>query len=196
MKRIFLATLAVAFTALPSRPGARQDCNCSNLHNHAQPTPAPTASPYAGKERREVKALSGEQIDDLRAGRGMSLSLAAELNGYPGPAHVLELADALRLSDDQRAKAKKLFETMKAETVPIGESIVTQEIALDHLFSGKHATRAELEIVVSRIASAQGDLRALHLRYHLAMSELLSPQQMTQYDKLRGYDTGAHQHRH
>ena len=35
---------------------------------------------------------------DLRAGRGMGLALAAELNGYPGPAHVLELADKLDLA--------------------------------------------------------------------------------------------------
>ena len=48
--------------------------------------------PYAGLERREVKALSDQQLADLRAGRGMSLALPAELNGYPGPVHVLALS--------------------------------------------------------------------------------------------------------
>jgi hypothetical protein len=147
-------------------------------------------------ERRNIKALSEEQIDDLKAGRGMGLSLAAELNGYAGPAHVLELADALSLSGDQRGRTKALFEAMKAETIPIGERILTQETALDHLFSEKHATRAEIDSVVARIASAQGDLRAAHLRYHLAMTELLFPAQLAQYGKLRGYDTGVNQHRH
>ena len=42
------------------------------------------ASPYAGWEHRPAKALSKEQIADLRAGRGMGLALPAELNGYPG----------------------------------------------------------------------------------------------------------------
>jgi hypothetical protein len=54
--------------------------------------------PYAGLEARSIKTLSDQQIGDLRAGRGMGLALAAELNGYPGPMHVLELADALGLS--------------------------------------------------------------------------------------------------
>jgi Spy/CpxP family protein refolding chaperone len=192
MKPIVLSTLSVAFASLISLPGAAQDCNCRASHGSGQTTAAPAASPYAGMERRRVKALSEQQIDDLKAGRGMGLSLPAELNGYPGPAHVLELADALRLSDDQRARAKELFEAMKAETMPIGERILSEETALDHLFAEKHATRAELDAVVSRIASAQGDLRAAHLRYHLAMSELLSPVQITRYVELRGYDSGGH----
>ena len=41
--------------------------------------------PYAGLEQRAVKALSEQQIADLRAGRGMGLALPAELNGYPRP---------------------------------------------------------------------------------------------------------------
>ena len=49
--------------------------------------------PYAGMQQRALKALSEDQIADLRAGKGMGLALAAELNGYPGPIHVLELCD-------------------------------------------------------------------------------------------------------
>jgi len=47
--------------------------------------------PYAGMQTRSIKALSDQQIADLKAGRGMGLALPAELNGYPGPIHVLEL---------------------------------------------------------------------------------------------------------
>jgi len=194
MKPIFLPTLAVGLLTLVSLPGAAQDCNCGSSHGQG-PTAEPAASPYAGMERRKIKALPEQQIADLRAGRGMGLSLAAELNGYPGPAHVLELADALRLSDDQRAKAKSLFETMKAETIPIGERVLSEETALDLLFAEKHATRAGLDATASRIASAQSDLRAAHLHYHLAMTELLSPEQITRYVELRGYGSGGH-HQH
>jgi hypothetical protein len=42
-------------------------------------------SPYAGMQTRPIKALSAEQVADLKAGRGMGLAMAAELNGYPGP---------------------------------------------------------------------------------------------------------------
>src|SRR6266536_386214 len=78
-------------------------------------------SPYAGMQTRPIKALSTQQVDDLRAGRGMGLALAAELNGFPGPSHLLELADQLGLSDAQRNTVRSLFEAMRAETIPIGE---------------------------------------------------------------------------
>src|SRR5690349_20851759 len=99
--------------------GAALTAHAAVAQDHAMDHGAPSAvSPYAGLETRPVKALSEQQIADLKAGRGMGLALAAELNGYPGPAHVLELADALGLSDEQRARTKALFDGMKAETIP------------------------------------------------------------------------------
>src|SRR5262245_1477224 len=70
-------------------------------HQHAH-------SPYAGLDSRDIKALSAEQLADLKAGRGMGLALAAELNGYPGPLHVLELADRLQLSPEQTRRVDSL----------------------------------------------------------------------------------------
>jgi hypothetical protein len=71
-------------------------------------------TPYAGMQSRPIKALSEQQVVDPGAGRGMGLALAAELNGYPGPSHVLELADKLELTADQRASVQSLFDSMKA----------------------------------------------------------------------------------
>src|SRR6266436_8209713 len=81
---------------------------------------AQTAQPYSGMQSRSIKALSDQQVADLRAGRGMGLALAAELNGYPGPSHVLELADKLGLSADQRARVGQFFESMRQEALPLG----------------------------------------------------------------------------
>jgi len=88
-------------------------------------------TPYAGMQTRGIKALSDSQIGDLQAGRGMSLALAAELNGYPGPLHVLELADKLGLSAEQRGKVQQLFDSMKAEAVSLGAKLIEQEAELD-----------------------------------------------------------------
>jgi Spy/CpxP family protein refolding chaperone len=183
------AAAAVAFSILASPAIAAQDCNYGTSHGQAA-----AGSAYAGMQHRAMKTLSEQQIADLRAGRGMGLALPAELNGYPGPAHVLELADALQLSDEQRARTKALFEAMKVETIPIGERILTEETVLDRLFGAKQVTRAALDETASRIASAQGELRAAHLRYHLLMRDLLSPEQVTRYTELRGYTTGGHHH--
>jgi len=83
--------------------------------------------PYAGMETRAIKTLSDQQIADLRAGNGMGLALAAELNGYPGPRHAIDLADQLHLSADQVAKLKDLYAAMKAETISIGTMLIAQE---------------------------------------------------------------------
>jgi hypothetical protein len=151
-----------------------------------------TASPYAGLQRRAVKALSEQQIEDLRAGRGMGLALAAELNGYPGPVHVLEFADHLQLTPDQRIRTRELFEAMQAETIPIGERILEEEISLDRMFAEKSVTVTLLNAAAVRIGAAQAALRSAHLRYHLAMVDLLTPGQVTLYAKRRGYAPCRH----
>src|SRR5262245_44359400 len=90
--------------------------------------------PYADLQNRTIKTLSDQQIADLNAGRGMGLALAAELNGYPGPLHAIELAEQLRLSPDQLSKLKSLFEAMKAETIPLGAMLISQERQLNDSF--------------------------------------------------------------
>jgi hypothetical protein len=153
-------------------------------------------TPYAGMQSRPIKALSDQQIADLRAGRGMRLALAAELNGYPGPSHLLELAEKLSLSDAQRNSVRNMFEAMKAETVPIGERLIAQEAALDKLFADHAITPEKLSAATSEIGGTQAELRAAHLRYHLSTVAMLEPAQIQQYAALRGYDNGGSQEHH
>jgi hypothetical protein len=164
---------------------------------------AADTTPYAGLETRTIKALSDEQIADLRAGRGMGLALAAELNAYPGPAHVLELADRLDLSAEQRARSESLFADMKRQAIAIGETILRGEAELDRSFAEHSATAETLRARLADLAIRQGELRYTHLRYHLAMVDLLTPEQIERYRPLRGYtempslatgDHGGHRH--
>jgi len=177
MKRLLLAAASLALM-----------CNAAITQSH---------QPYAGFEQRPIKALSDEQIDDLRTGRGMGLALAAELNGYPGPSHVLELAGRLDLSPDQRSRVQQLFDAMKRETVPLGIKLIEQEKELDHLFSTRVVTPETLKAAVAAISVTQAQLRESHLKYHLSTAALLTQNQMQQYADLRGYHVpGGHQHRH
>lgn len=146
--------------------------------------------PYAELTPRSVKALSEQQIEDLRAGRGMGLALAAELNGYPGPRHVLEHADALGLSVAQREQTEALFEAMLAETTGLGEQLIQQEAELDELFASRSITPEALSATTGTIGATLGALRGAHLRYHLAMMEVLTPEQVRRYGELRGYVAG------
>jgi Spy/CpxP family protein refolding chaperone len=159
------------------------------------PSLAQSHQPYAGLEVRSIKALSEQQIADLRAGRGMGLALAAELNGYPGPMHVLEMADALDLSGQQRAKTQELFAAMKAEAIPLGERLIAQEAELDKAFANKTITPATLAASTEAIGATHSALRQTHLKYHLSTVEVLTPAQIQQYAELRGYKGGM-QHPH
>jgi len=148
---------------------------------------AQTVSPYAGQQQRTIKALSDRDIEDLRAARGMGLAKAAELNSYPGPAHVLELATDLHLTDAQRAATQKIFETMRAKAVPLGTQIIAAEGELDRAFGQAQITPDELRTRLQAIAKLQAELRAVHLEAHIAQRTLLRPEQIARYDALRGY---------
>jgi hypothetical protein len=156
-------------------------------------TSAESQQPYAGFQMRHIKALSDQQLADLRAGRGMGLALAAELNGYPGPAHVLEFANQLQLTDTQRSKVQGLFDSMKAETVPLGQKLIAEEADLDHQFASKTVTEASLAAAMQTIGSTQAALRTAHLKYHLTTIKVLEAVQVHQYVSLRGYSGGVHQ---
>jgi len=130
--------------------------------------------PYAGMQQRSVKALSEQQITDLRAGKGMGLALAAELNGYPGPIHVLELGDQLNLTAEQRERVQHLYEAMKVEAITAGEKLIESERALDQEFATQKMTEVRLAVLTTQIGERQGALRAVHLKYHLSTADLLS----------------------
>ena len=144
-------------------------------------------SPYVGMQTRSIKALSDQQIADLKAGRGMGLALPAELNGYPGPAHVLELSNQLGLSVEQKARIQRLFDSMKAKAVPLGERLLKQEAALDQQFANHLVTPERLKVATAAIGVTQGKLLETHLKYHLQTAQILSAEQMQHYSTLRGY---------
>lgn len=152
-------------------------------------------SPYRGQEGREIKALSVEEIDSLQAGDGMGLAKAAELNRYPGPRHVLQLAEALELSEEQRAQTQEAFDRMKEKAVALGSAIVEKERALDRMFRARVIDREKLEAAVHEIANLQGKLRLAHLEAHLELESVLTPDQIARYIELRGYhDPSQHHH--
>lgn len=183
-----ILVVLVATIAIP-RSVARAQAPATLAQEAAQ---APPPGPYAGQESRAIKALSDDDVRAYLEGHGMGFAKAAELNRFPGPKHVLELADALELSDDQKSAVTGSFETMKAKAMALGPAIVEKEAALDGLFARGEIDRKALHEAVSEIARLQGELRAAHLDAHLETRALLSPHQIVRYDELRGYGKGNH----
>lgn len=148
--------------------------------------------PYAGQQNREIKALSEAEVKQYLAGEGMGYAKSAELNRHPGPAHVLELADKLALSDAQRAQTQALMEAHRAEARAIGARLIESERALEALFRGGNTEQSALAQAVRAAAAAQGEFRLSHLETHRRMRALLTEDQVRSYDTLRGYAAGGH----
>lgn len=150
-----------------------------------QHTHAP--SPYAGFEAREIKSLSESDIEELRRGGGWGLALAAELNGAPGPAHLLELKDEIGLSADQVAAIETIFAAMKADAIAAGERLIAAEAAIEAAFRAGGLDDATLKALLDEAAAARSALRFVHLSRHLSTPPLLTPAQIARYNALRGY---------
>jgi Spy/CpxP family protein refolding chaperone len=151
-------------------------------------------SPYAGRQAREIKALSADEVQSYLEGQGIQLALAAELNDYPGPLHTLELAGPLQLTTVQEAQTEKVRAAVLAEAKKLGKLIVEKEKELDGLFSSGNIDEVGLRTLVGEIARLQGELRIAHLRRHLEMKRILTPEQVKRYDELRGYGEAGAEH--
>jgi hypothetical protein len=152
-----------------------------NLPAFAQP------APYAGEQSRAIKALSEREIADLRAGKGMGYAKPAELASYPGPMHVLEHARELALTTAQREATQALIAPMREAAIAAAERYIAAERELDTLFVGGAASEPQLNAALQKSALALAEVRASHLRTHIAQRALLSPAQIAQYNALRGY---------
>src|SRR5215469_11419050 len=150
-----------------------------------------STTPYAGKQTRSIKALSDDDIVALRDGTGMGMALAAELNGYPGPAHVLELADQLKLTEEQLGQVTAIHDRMSAAAKPLGAELLAREQTLDQQFAKGDVTPERLAAETVEIGELQGRLRAVHLSAHLETRALLTPEQIALYEQLRGYTEPA-----
>ena len=148
---------------------------------------SPTPAPYADQLQSPIRGLTVAEIDDLRSAHGMGLARPAEINGYPGPRHVLDLADQLALSDEQRTTVQALFTQMQADAMPLGEQFLTRYGELEQSFRDGTASVDSVAALTTQIGQIEGQLRATHLKYHLLTRAILTSEQNTAYARLRGY---------
>lgn len=148
-------------------------------------------STYAGQETRAVKSLSESDIEELKAGKGWGLAKPAELNGYPGPIHVLDMADEMNLSDEQKDEIEALYKSMQREAIAKGEAYIQKEKELDKYFQSRELNSGSLMVLLKEVGVARAELRFVHLSAHLQMMDLLTEEQVNHYNELRGYNSSA-----
>ena len=176
MQRRNLGWIAVAI-AIATPVTAQHDVHQQGHH-----------SPYVDQEPSGISSLSRQEMDDLLSGAGMGLARPAELNRFPGPKHVLELAASLALTEKQVADVEAIRLAMLTEAKRLGEEIIDNERHLDRRFAHRHVDEEVLRATTGEIAELYGELRFAHLRAHLETRALLSADQIESYVRLRGYE--------
>lgn len=146
-------------------------------------------SKYIGQEKREIKSLSSRDIEELKAGDGWGLAKAAELNGLPGPKHILEMKHEIGLTSDQEKGIKEIYKQMKKQAVRLGNELIERERELNRHFAKGTIDEKKLKGLLDRIADTYKKLRFVHLSAHLKTPDVLSPSQIKEYNKLRGYSS-------
>lgn len=145
-------------------------------------------SQYAGQQNRIIKTLSEDDIQQLTEGKGWGLAKAAELNGIPGPAHLLEMKKEIALSDSQIKKIQQLFDDMNRKARIFGKKLIQLEAELNQAFASKTVNKQYLQEKLTAIEEVRRDLRYVHLVTHLETPSILSPEQISKYNTLRGYN--------
>src|SRR5712692_2594350 len=99
---------------------------------------------------------------NVAEGRGFGMAFAADRNGYPGPLHVLELKDRLKLTADQEAKMQAMLAAMFAESKPKSARLLESEAKLRQLFAGSRADEAAVKAAVTEVETARTEVRLVH----------------------------------
>lgn len=157
----------------------------SAQHHHHQ------ASPYAHTRSSDVPTLTPDEVRRLRNGEGMGLARPAELNRFPGPKHLLELASELDLHPAQVRRIEAIHEKMRAQAIAKGEDILMAERRLANLFAsaavGERPSVADVKRIAEHLGVMRGQLQAIHLLAHMESARELTVEQIEEYDRLRGY---------
>jgi hypothetical protein len=166
------------------------------MTGHHDPGGAPAGnvrSPYAVLRGTAATGLLPEEVEGLVSGKGMALALAAEVNGYPGPRHVLDAAEAgqLLLRPDQHAAVERLNAQMLEEAQAKGQEILRVETDLAHRFREGRIDDPSLRETLNRVGQFRAELRFIHLRTHLTTRALLAADQIARYNTVRGYDVSG-----
>lgn len=175
MKRVLLACAFATILAATVQPQA------ADPHKHA-PAAASTSASMAPQASHH--ACLEQERAALERGEGFGMALVADRNGYPGPRHVLELKDELKLTPQQESDMEKLFAQMHERTVKRGKEVLIAEERLEAMFA-QDRPEAELREQAYRVATLRAELRWTHLSAHLAARKLLTPEQLAAYQQLR-----------
>ncbi|SCW87878.1 Heavy-metal resistance [Rhizobium mongolense subsp. loessense] len=146
-----------------------------------------TTSPYTEETGRQIKSLSEADIDELMRGGGWGFAKSAELNGYPGPSHLLSMKDEVGLTEEQVGRVQSIFDDMQRRAIQEAQTFVAAERELDAIFKKRSVADSQLSALIDNAEESRSRLRMIHLSAHLEVTAIMTPEQIAKYNELRGY---------
>lgn len=116
------------------------------------------------------------------------MALYAEINGYPGPKHALEMKDELGLTKEQIKKTESLINDINVSATVKGQDVIEAEEDLNRSFATEKITERTLRTKLEKIGKLRAELKFMHLQAHLKMKQILSPNQIARYKELRAHE--------
>ena len=143
------------------------------------------AGSSASPAHRRMHAALEERKGVIAQGLGAGLAFPADQNDYPGPLHVLELKDVLRLTAQQERRVEALQTAMFAASRPASTRLLEAEARLRRLFADGRADEPGVRAAVADTERAWTDVRLVHLLAHLQARAVLTDEQRRLYREAR-----------
>ena len=166
----------------------------NNEESAVKATPTPSA--YVSLLDSEIRGLDQDTIEGYLTGKGLGQALPAELDGYPGPRHTIDMAEELELTEEQLAQVQALFDDMQSAVIPLGDKYLESVAELELAFREGTITDEYLQSQLENITGIEAQMRYVHLSTHLATIDILSHDQIMQYNMMRGYGDGMDHEQH
>ena len=144
----------------------------------------------------EIRRLDQDTIEGYLTRKGLGQALPAELNGYPSPRHTIDMDEELELTEKQLAQVQALFDDMQSTVIPLGEKYLEYVAELELIFREGTITDEYLQSHLEKITGIEAQMRYVHLSTHLATIDILSHDQIMQYNMMRGYGDGMDHAQH
>ena len=125
-----------------------------------------------------------EERASIARGEGFGMAMPADMAGYPGPRHVLDMAAELGLTAEQKSGVEKIYAAMHEKAMTRGKELFEAEARLEQMFRDGRP-EADLREQSFRVDSIHAELRWIHLSAHLAAQKLLTAEQIAKYTRLR-----------
>ncbi|MEM7053218.1 MAG: hypothetical protein AAF446_01590 [Pseudomonadota bacterium] len=159
---------------------------CTGLITTFSPVQSQQVQQASDNDKLEaLQAMPERRFNGLLEGRGMGLARIANMKGYPGPMHVLEMAEQLGISDEQRAQTEQIMQRMRSTAKQRGRELIEAERRLEALFDGGLVQPSAVDAALLEIGMLQAQVRAAHLHAHIEQARVMTLSQIERYTELR-----------